>query len=156
MRDMEKMLRQEELQVAVRRSIMTEKNAMDFYSCAGERMVNERARLTFHLLAKEERAHARTFYDAYRGDDLPPFDELMAAPPDTGSEWWQSLHVCGGLDDSCGPERPFPERHFFRATQLTHSSGAKAHDSLSLATLPGNPRFGTRREARSVARRTAQ
>lgn len=101
MRDMEKLLRQEELQVAVRRSIMTEKNAMDFYHYAGERMFNERARLTFHLLAKEERAHARSFYDAYRWDDLPPFEELMAAPPDTDSEWWKALQqaMLGEFDE---------------------------------------------------------
>jgi len=86
-----KMLRQEEVQAAVRSSILTEKNAMDYYRCAGERMFNERARLTFHLLAGEEREHARSFYDAYRWDDLPPFDVLMAAPPDSASEWWQAL-----------------------------------------------------------------
>jgi rubrerythrin len=101
MRDMEKTLRQAELRVAMRRAIMTEKDAMDYYRYAGEKMYNERARLTFHLLAKEEREHARSFYDAYRWDDLPPFDELMAAPPDTGSEWWQALQqtMLGDFDE---------------------------------------------------------
>jgi rubrerythrin len=101
MRDMEKILRQQELQVALRRAIMTEKDAMDYYHYAGERMFHERARLTFHLLAREERQHARSFYDAYRWDDLPPFDELMAAPPDTGSEWWQALQqtMLGDFDE---------------------------------------------------------
>jgi rubrerythrin len=101
MRNMEKVLRQQELQVAMRRAIMTEKDAMDYYHYAGERMFNERARLTFHLLSREERAHARSFYDAYLWDDLPPFDELMAEPPDTESEWWQALQhtMLGDFDE---------------------------------------------------------
>jgi len=101
MRDMEKILRQQELQIAMRQAIMTEKNAMDYYHYAGERMFNERARLTFHLLSREERAHARSFYDAYRWDDLPPFDELMAEPPDTESKWWQALQqtMLGDFDE---------------------------------------------------------
>lgn len=101
MRDMEKTLKQAELQIAMRRAIKTEKDAMDYYHFAGEKMFNERARLTFHLLAKEEREHARSFYEAYRWDDLVPFDELMAAPPDTGSEWWQALQqaMLGDFDE---------------------------------------------------------
>jgi rubrerythrin len=101
MRDMEKVLRQTELQIALRQAILTEKNAMDYYHYAGEKMYNERAKLTFHLLAREEREHARSFYDTYRWDDLPPFDELMAAPPDTGSEWWQALQqtMLGDFDE---------------------------------------------------------
>jgi len=101
MRDMEKILKQQELQIAMRQAIITEKNAMDYYHYAGEKMFNERARLTFHLLAREERQHARSFYDAYRWDDLPPFEELMAAPPDTGSEWWQALQqtMLGDFDE---------------------------------------------------------
>lgn len=101
MREMEKILREAELQVAMRRAIMTEKDAMDYYRYAGEKMFNERARLTFHLLANEERQHARSFYDAYRWDDLAPFDELMAAPPDIGSEWWQALQqtMLGDFDE---------------------------------------------------------
>ncbi len=102
MRDKQEAMKQEELQVALRRSIMTEKNAMDYYHYAGEKMFNERARLTFHLLAKEEREHARSFYDAYLWDDLPPFDELMAAPPETDSEWWQALQqtMLGEFDET--------------------------------------------------------
>jgi rubrerythrin len=101
MRDRDKVLRQAELQVAMRQAIMTEKSAMDYYHHAGERMFNERARLTFHLLAKEEREHARSFYEEYRWNDLPPFDELMAAPPDTDSEWWQALQqtMVGDFDE---------------------------------------------------------
>lgn len=101
MGDMEKVLKATELQIAMRRAIMTEKDAMDYYHYAGEKMFNERARLTFHLLAKEEREHARSFYDAYRWDDLTPFDELMEGPPATDSDWWQALQktMLGDFDE---------------------------------------------------------
>ena len=64
-------LREEQLKQAIKDSIQTEKDAMDFYRLAGEKMYNERPRLTFKLLAHEEREHARSFYEAYSWDDLP-------------------------------------------------------------------------------------
>ncbi|PLX78704.1 MAG: ferritin [Desulfuromonas sp.] len=69
------------LQDAIRRSIQTEKNAMDFYLAGAQKMKNERARKSFEVLAREERDHARMFYDLYPGDDLPAFDDMIAAPP---------------------------------------------------------------------------
>ncbi|PLX89179.1 MAG: rubrerythrin [Desulfuromonas sp.] len=92
---------EEGLKQAIKSSIQTEKDAMDFYLCAAERVVNERPRLTFKLLSREEREHARSFYDAYRWNDLPPFDELMAAPPDTDSPWWTELQktLLGDFDE---------------------------------------------------------
>ena len=84
-------LREEQLKQAIKDSIQTEKDAMDFYHLAGEKMYNERPRLTFKLLAHEEREHARSFYEAYSRDGLPPFDILMAAPPDADSIWLKEL-----------------------------------------------------------------
>lgn len=84
-------LREEQLKQAIKDSIQTEKDAMDFYLMAAEKMFNDRPRLTFKLLASEERKHARTFYDAYRWDDLPPFEKMMAVRPDTKSIWWKEL-----------------------------------------------------------------
>ena len=78
-------LREEQLKQAINDSIQTEKDAMDFYRLAGEKMYNERPRLAFKLLAHEERDHARSFYEAYSWDDLPPFDNMMAALPNTDS-----------------------------------------------------------------------
>lgn len=86
-------LSEEKLKKAVRDSIQTEKDAMDFYSCAAEKMYNERPRLTFKLLAREEREHARSFYETYRWGDLPSFDDMMNAPPDTDSAWWSELQT---------------------------------------------------------------
>lgn len=86
-------LSEEELKKALRDSIQTEKDAMDFYRCASEKMYNERPRLTFKLLSREEREHARSFYEAYRWDDLPSFDKIMSAPPNTASQWWTELQT---------------------------------------------------------------
>jgi rubrerythrin len=75
---------------AIKRSIQTEKSAMNFYASCANRMRNEAARKTFELLAREEREHAHSFFDIYDGDDIPSFDEFIEA--DKGkSEWLSEL-----------------------------------------------------------------
>lgn len=88
-------------QAAIRDAIRTEKDAMDFYLYGAEKLSEERARQVFELLAREERQHARMFYQAYTGGDLPPFDEYMQAAPDTSSEWWKALQrvMMGNFDE---------------------------------------------------------
>lgn len=97
----ESILRKEQLKQVINDSIQTEKDAMDYYRLAGEKMYNERPRLTFKLLAHEEREHARSFYEAYSWDDLPPFDTMMAAPPDADSIWLKELKeaMLGDFDE---------------------------------------------------------
>lgn len=97
----EAILREEQLKQAIKDSIQTEKDAMDFYRLAAGKMYNERPRLTFKLLAREEREHARSFYEIYRWDDLPPFDVMMSAPPDTDSPWLKELRetMLGEFDE---------------------------------------------------------
>ncbi len=74
---------------AIKRSMLTEKSAMDFYSSCAALMTNTDARKTFELLASEEREHAETFYKIYDGDDLGTFDEFMSSKAD--SEWLNEL-----------------------------------------------------------------
>lgn len=81
----------ETLKDALLKAIQTEKDAMDYYTMGASKMFDDRAKTTFELLAREERQHALSFYEAYRGDDLPPFDEMMAEPPDTESSWFLAL-----------------------------------------------------------------
>jgi rubrerythrin len=76
---------------AIKRSIQTEKNAMDFYRLGASRMQNDQARKTFELLASEEREHAAWFYHVYLGDDIPDFDTFMAADPIKDSDWLTDL-----------------------------------------------------------------
>jgi rubrerythrin len=80
-----------ELQQAIRASMQTEKDAMDYYRYGAERMADEKACATFEILAREEYQHAESFYRIYPGQDIPSFETFMSAPPDTGSSWWQTL-----------------------------------------------------------------
>ncbi len=65
------------IQEAIKSSLQTEKNAMNFYRMAAGHMQRPQARKLFELLASEEREHARHFYDLYKGSDLPPFEQFM-------------------------------------------------------------------------------
>lgn len=90
-----------DVQAAIRDSIKTEKDAMDFYKYGAEKMAEEKARKVFELLAAEERQHAKMFYNVYKGGDLPAFDEYIAAEPDTESDWWRLLQqaILSGFDE---------------------------------------------------------
>ncbi len=76
---------------ALIRSVQTEKNAMNFYEIAAKQMKNADAIKTFELLAREEREHAKHFFDKCIECDLPPFDEFIAADPDQEGEWLSDL-----------------------------------------------------------------
>jgi rubrerythrin len=79
------------VQEAVRRSIQTEKNAMDFYRLAALEMRDAEAKRVFEVLAGEEREHAGTFYDVYTGNDIPSLQEFLAIPPFHESDWISAL-----------------------------------------------------------------
>lgn len=76
---------------ALIRSVQTEKNAMNFYQIAAKQMKNADAIRTFELLAREEREHAKHFFDKYDGDDLPAFDVFIEETPDQNGEWLSDL-----------------------------------------------------------------
>jgi rubrerythrin len=80
-----------DIQEAIKRSIQTEKNAMDFYRLGAEKMNNIDARRTFKLLAKEEREHASQFYKIYQGSDIPSLDAFLDSPPDNESSWVSTI-----------------------------------------------------------------
>lgn len=88
-------------QEAIKRSIQTEKNAMDFYRIGAKHMKNIDARKTFELLAREEREHAQEFYDSYPGDDLPEFEILISAEPEQHVDWLSDLNkrLMGDFND---------------------------------------------------------
>lgn len=85
------MLNAAEVKNALIRSVQTEKNAMNFYQIAAVQMKNADAVKTFELLAREEREHAKHFFDKYEGDDLPSFEEFINEPPDQNGEWLSEL-----------------------------------------------------------------
>ncbi|TLM67154.1 MAG: ferritin [Deltaproteobacteria bacterium] len=85
------MFNQVDLKEAVRRSIQTEKNAMDFYVRGAAAMKNAAARQVFELLAREEREHAHWFYNVYPGDDIPDLESFLNAGPAVDSDWLRDL-----------------------------------------------------------------
>ena len=70
-----------DVQEAIKRSIQTEKNAMNFYQLGSQQMKNQAARKTFELLAREEREHAGQFFKIYKGSDIPSLDERLPSAP---------------------------------------------------------------------------
>jgi len=80
-----------EVQKAVRQSIQTEKNAMDFYQKGGALMKNPEAQRVFGVLAGEEKVHASQFYKVYTGTDIPDFEAFIASPVDNEASWMISL-----------------------------------------------------------------
>ena len=87
-----------DVQEAIKRSIETEKNAMNFYQYGAQRFKDADARRTFELLAKEEREHAGHFYRIYRGGDIPSLDAFLDTPPDNESGWLASVSKAVGED----------------------------------------------------------
>lgn len=80
-----------DLQEAIKRSIQTEKNAMDFYRLAGTHMKDPEAKKVFEVLAKDEKEHAHQFFDIYEGRDISSFDQFIAEPPKDESDWMADL-----------------------------------------------------------------
>jgi rubrerythrin len=79
------------IQEAIKRSIQTEKNAMNFYQLGAQKMNNPDARRTFELLAREEREHAAHFYKIYQGGDIPSLEVFLDAAPDNESSWVSTI-----------------------------------------------------------------
>lgn len=80
------------VQEAIKRSIQTEKNAMNFYQLAAGEMKDPDAVRTFHILAREEREHASHFYALYNGTDIPSLEAFLNEPPDNSSIWLSSIN----------------------------------------------------------------
>lgn len=80
-----------DIKEAVKRSIQTEKNAMNFYQLGAQQMKDPDARRVFDVLAKEEREHAGHFYRIYTGTDIPSLDAFLDLPPDNESSWMSTI-----------------------------------------------------------------
>lgn len=80
-----------DVQEAIKRSIQTEKNAMNFYQLGAGKMKDAAARAAFEVLAREEREHAGHFYSIYKGKDIPSLEAFLDTPPDNASSWMSSI-----------------------------------------------------------------
>ena len=77
---------------ALIRSVQTEKNAMNFYQIAAKQMKDADAIKTFELLAREERDHAKHFFDKCDcANELGDFDTFINQEPDKEGEWLSEL-----------------------------------------------------------------
>ncbi|HEY5973959.1 MAG TPA: ferritin family protein [Geobacteraceae bacterium] len=86
------------VQEAVRRSIQTEKNAMDFYRLGALEMKDPDARRIFEALARDEREHAASFFAVYTGTDIPSLEQFLEKAPEHQSEWLTALQRLIGPD----------------------------------------------------------
>ena len=95
------MCEQFNVQAALKAAMQTEKDAMDFYKFGAQQMPDDKARASFEILAKDEMQHARMFYNAYKGTDIPSFEAFINAPPDSNSTWWKGLQqlMLGDFDE---------------------------------------------------------
>jgi len=87
-----------DVQEAIKRSIQTEKNAMNFYQLGAQQMKNPDARKTFEILAREEREHAGQFFKIYTGTDIPSLEAYLDSPFDNESTWVASITRLVGSD----------------------------------------------------------
>jgi len=80
-----------DLQASIKEAIQTEKDAMDFYLTCCRNIREEKPKAVFEILAREERQHAKMFYNIYKGGDIGTFDEFMERSPNVNSSWYKVL-----------------------------------------------------------------
>ena len=121
------------VQKAIKEAMQTEKDAMDFYKYGAEKMSDEKAKKTFELLAREEAQHAHSFYNIYKGGDIPSFDAFIQSPPDTESSWWKALQkiMMGDFDERKAMELALDEeealeKHLREVAELMTDPEVKA------------------------------
>jgi len=128
-----------DIKEAVRRSMQTEKNAMDFYTRVAAECKNGKARKVFELLAREEREHAHWFYDVYPGDDVD-FDAFIAAAADNSSDWLSELDKVklGGLNEQKAMELAMEKEK--KLEESLRAMAAKIDDSDVRQVFEANAR----------------
>jgi len=130
-----------DVQDAIKRSIQTEKNAMNFYQLGAQQMKNQDARKTFKLLAREEREHAGQFFKIYTGTDIPSLEAFLDTPFDNESSWIASITR---LVDSGSPARSSspstttspPGSSYPLATSLYSTSAPSTEQTLRYRIRP--------------------
>lgn len=134
------MFNQVDLKEAVRRSIQTEKNAMDFYVRGAAAMKNTEARKVFELLAREEREHAHWFHNVYPGDDIPDLEAFLNAGPAVDSDWLRDLEQVNtaGFDERKAMELAMAKER--KLAEHLRAVAAKVDDPAVRAVFEQNAR----------------
>lgn len=79
------------VQEALKLAIKAEKDSMDFYTRAASVAKNARAKRVLEMLATEEAAHVKHFFDHYNGTDFGDLQSFMASPVDTKNPTYVKL-----------------------------------------------------------------
>lgn len=79
------------VQEALKLAIKAEKDSMDFYRKAASVATNERAKKVLELLANEEVAHLKAFFDHYKGSDFGDLKTYMDSPVDEKNPTYMKL-----------------------------------------------------------------
>ena len=87
------------VQQAIKHSLLTEKDAMDFYQTAAQYVQNQDARQMLELLAMEEREHAEWFHRICNNIDLDEFLQLIDSGPNPDSAWLAQLNKIQDLSN---------------------------------------------------------
>jgi len=85
------MLSRTDLSRAIRDSIQTEKNAMDFYRLASSRAHQKEVQRVFELLAAEEMEHAHSFFAICEDMEAGELETILGLPPEPESDWAGAL-----------------------------------------------------------------
>ncbi len=91
--------REYSLQDALKLAIKAEKDSMDFYRMASAKATNERAKKVFDMLANEEVAHLKAFFDHYKGGEFGDLKSYMESPVDAKNPTYVKL--LKAIDDNC-------------------------------------------------------
>ena len=79
------------LQEALKLAIQAEKDSMDFYRKAAAATANDRAKKVFEMLANEEVAHLKSFFDHYKGGEFGDINSFMETPPNLDDPTYRAL-----------------------------------------------------------------
>lgn len=91
------------LQEALALAIRAEKDSMDFYRKASSVAKNERAKKVFDLLASEEVAHLKAFFDHYKGSEFGDLASYINSPVDEKNPTYVKL--LKGIDDNTAEQK---------------------------------------------------
>lgn len=91
------------LQEALALAIRAEKDSMDFYRKAASVAKNERAKKVFDLLANEEVAHLKAFFDHYKGREFGDLASYMTSPVDEKNPTYVKL--LKGIDENTAEQK---------------------------------------------------
>ncbi|WP_432823792.1 ferritin-like domain-containing protein [Trichloromonas sp.] len=144
-----------DLQQAIRAAMQTEKDAMDFYRLAAQKMTDPEASCRFAQLAREERQHAYSFFNVYRGGDIHSFEEFLAEPPNTGSDWWAALKQleAAGFAEKAALRLAIEQEH---GLEKTLREAAEQVDSPEVKAIYLANASSTRNHCRSIEKEYAE